>query len=251
MRFLAVAAMLLLCAADVVNPAAVPESRDGTPWWHARHTAAVARVRQGHVGLVWLGDSITENWARESPQPWFDFLPVWEQFYGDRNAVNLGFKGDRTSHLLWRMQHGELDGIQPKAAVVLIGANNMGLAHWTAAQTLGGIEAVINELHRRLPQTRVLLISVLPSERSAYADAATLDINAGLTARYGHDPAVTYIDVTPLFIRAGKLDRTAFYDMHLTPPDPLLHPTAQAQARIAAAIEPALAGMMGDRVHGR
>jgi len=57
--------------------------------------------------------------------------------------------------------------------------------------------------------------------------------------------------VTPLFIRAGKLDRTAFYDMHLTPPDPLLHPTAQAQARIAAAIEPALAGMMGDRVHGR
>ena len=245
---LAGAALLLAAAAD---PAATPLSRDNLPWWHTRHEEKLARVRQGHVDLVFLGDSITQDWEQHGPPEWRDFAPGWQHFYGDRNALNLGFKGDTTASLLWRMQHGEVDGIQPRAAVVLIGANNNGRVHWSADQTLDGIAAVVAEAHRKLPATRILLLSVLPSDRSAWVDETTAATNRGLAARYGagQDPLVTFMDVTSLFMQGGKLDRAAFLDAYLTPPDPLLHPTAQAQARLSAAIEPTLARLMGDQVH--
>ncbi len=97
----------------------------------------------------------------------------------------------------------------------------------------------------------MLLLSVLPSERSAWADQTTAEINRGLAERYAHAPGVTYMDVTGVFMRDGHLDRDAFLDGNLTPPDPLLHPSAQAQARLSEAIEPTLARLMGDRIHGR
>ncbi len=249
-RLALIAALLAAAAAGPVNPAANPLSRDNLPWWHARHEEKLARVRQGHVDVVFLGDSITQDWELHGPEAWRDFAPVWQRFYGDRNAVNLGFKGDTTASLLWRMQHGELDGIQPKLAVIMIGANNLGRVHWSAEQTLGGIVAIIADLHRRLPQTRILLLSVFPSERSAWVDQTTAEINQGLAQQYGHGAdGVTYQDVTGVFTTNGHLDRAAFLDGYLTPPDPLLHPTAQTQARLAAAIEPTVARLLGDRPH--
>ena len=246
-------AALLLAAllAGAAGPAATPLSRDNLPWWHARHEEKLARVRQGHVDLVFLGDSITQDWEERGPPEWRDFAPQWQRFYGDRNALNLGFKGDTTASLIWRMQHGEVDGISPKVAVVLIGANNNGRVHWPAAETLDGIAAVIAEAHRKLPATKIVLLPVLPSERSAWVDEQTVAINRGLAARYGagQDPAVTYVDVTGLFLRDGRLDRSAFLDGYLSPPDPLLHPTAQTQARMSEMIEPVVARLMGDRVH--
>ncbi len=244
-------ALLLCIAAGPVNPATNPLSRDNTPWWHARHEEKLARIRQGHVDLVFLGDSIMQNWEEHGPPDWRDFAPSWQRYYGDRNAVNLGFKGDTTASLLWRIQHGEIDGIQPRAAVILIGANNNGYMHSSAEQTLEVIAAVIAEVHRRLPQTRILLLSVLPSDRSAWVDATTIAINRGLAERYGHASDVTYQDVTGLFMKDGKLDRAAFLDGYLTPPDPLLHPTAQTQDRLSAAIEPNLSRLMGDANHAQ
>ena len=70
------------------------------PWWKARYEAKQAELRQ-RVDLVWLGDSITQDFERGGPQDWQDFAPTWQRFYGDRHAVNLGFKGDATAHLLW------------------------------------------------------------------------------------------------------------------------------------------------------
>ncbi len=242
-------AALLVGAAAPVNPAAAPLSRDNLPWWHARHAEKLARIRQGHVDLVFLGDSIMQDWEQHGPPAWRDFVPEWQLFYGDRDAVNLGFRGDTTASLLWRIKHGELDGIEPKVAVVLIGANNLGRAHWSAEQTLGGIDAIVAQLRHRLPHTRVLLLSVLPSERSDWASQTTAEINRGLAERYGHASDVTFLDVTDVFERDGHLDRAAFLDRFLTPPDPLLHPTAQAQARLSEAIEPTLARLMGDHVH--
>ena len=153
--------------------AAVPISRMSTPWWRARFEAKQAELARAHPALLWLGDSITEDWEHRGPPAWNDFAPVWQRFYGDRNAVNLGFKGDSTSHLLWRIEHGETDGIQPRAAVLLIGANNFGLVHWSAADTLTGIDTVVAELHRRLPAMKILLIGVLPSIRSAWVTQQT------------------------------------------------------------------------------
>ena len=229
--------------------AAMPLSRMETPWWRARHQQKLQEIRGGPVDLVWLGDSITQNWERRGPPDWMDFAPVWQRFYGDRRAVNLGFNGDNTGHLLWRMQNGELDGIEPRAAVVLIGANNMGRVHWSAPQTLAGIDAVLTELHRRLPDTKALLVGVLPSIRSKWVTQTTAEVNRGLAARYGGAtvPGVTYMDLSALFMHDGQVDRGSFYDDMLDPPDPPLHPIVAAQTRMAEAIEPALAAMLGDR----
>ncbi len=237
----------LLGAADRVPVAATPLARQDTPWWRTRHQEKLAELRSRRVDLVWLGDSITQDWEKQGPPDWQDFAPVWQRFYGGRNAVNLGFRGDNTSHLLWRMRNGELDGIHPKAAVVLIGANNLGRVHWSAPQTLAGIVAVVDELRSRLPATRVLLLGILPSVRSKYVSRTANAVNLGLAERYPPGGDVTFMDLSRLFVRDGQVDRTQFFDDQLDPPDPPLHPTAQAQERIAEAIEPTLAAMLGDR----
>ena len=238
----------LLGGADRVAVAATPISRLDTAWWRARHIDKLAELKRGPVDLIWLGDSITQDWELDGPQDWRNFAPVWQRFYGDRHAVNLGFKGDNTSHLLWRMQNGEIDGIRPKLAIVLIGANNMGRVHYNSEQTVAGIETVVADLRQRLPATKILLLSVLPSIRSKYVNRTTVEINHAL-AEMPADGLVTYRDVTNLFMRNGEVDRTQFLDDQLTPPDPPLHPTAQAQSRLAEAIEPTVATLMGDRRH--
>ncbi|HET9019002.1 MAG TPA: GDSL-type esterase/lipase family protein [Acetobacteraceae bacterium] len=237
---LALAAIMLAAAGP--PPAARPISRMNTQWWRARHEAKLAEIRHERVDLVFLGDSITQDWEKSGPPPWQDFRPVWQRFYGARHAVNLGFKGDATSHLLWRIEHGEIDGIAPRAAVILIGANNLGRLHWSAQDTVEGIDAVVAEARRRLPHTGIILLGVLPSIRNAWVDRSTAEINAALAAHYGGGKVqgVTYLDVTPIFMKDGKVDPADFLDPHLTPPEPPLHPTPAAQAGIAEAVEPAL-----------
>jgi lysophospholipase L1-like esterase len=242
-------AAVLLAAAAPAPPAARPLSRADLAWWSSRLVEKARVLRSGPVDLVWYGDSITQDWEQASPEPWRDFAPVWQRFYGDRHAVDLGFKGDTTSHLLWRIEHGEADGISPRAAVVLIGANNFGKLHWSAADTLLGIDAVIAALHRHLPHTRLVLLGVLPSIRSAWVDTSTATLNAALATRYAGDPMLAYVDAGAAVEQGGRPDPAAFLDGQLMPPDPPLHPTAQSQARIAALIEPAVAQAMGDHVH--
>lgn len=240
------AAPLLAIAgtAEAAVPAAQPIARLETGWWRARHEKKLAEIRSARPELIWLGDSITENFERSEPQPWAKFHAVWERYYAPRRAVNLGFKGDATSHLLWRITHGEIDGIAPKAAVILIGANNLGRLHWSATDTITGIETIVAEMRRRLPSTRILLLSVLPSERTPWASEQTVAINAGLARRFKPASEATFQDVTGLFAHNGALDRGLFYDQLLTPPDPPLHPTSQGMEKLAAAIEPTLAGLM-------
>ncbi len=241
---LSAAGLLLGGAASPVPLAATPVSRLDTPWWRQRHAEKLAEIRGRKVDLVFLGDSITQNWEHSGPPAWRDFQPAWQHYYGNRNAVNLGFSGDATCHLLWRLRNGEIDGITPRAAVILIGANNLGRLHWPAADDIAGIVAVVDETRRKLPQTRVLLLAVLPSERSDWASETTLEINRALAARaWGND--ISFMDLSPLFAPGGRVDRSLFYDPLLTPPEAPLHPTAAAQARMAAAMEPLLARMLG------
>ena len=232
--------------------ATVPISRDTLPWWHARHLQKLQEARRRPVRLVFLGDSITQDWELAGPPAWRDFRPVWQRYYGDRDALNLGFKGDATSHLLWRLQHGEVAGLHPRAVVILIGANNLGRLHWPVGADVAGIEAVVAETQRLLPGARVLLLGVLPSDRGAWVLDSTAAINRALAARYGGGlvPGVAFMDLSPLFLRPdGRVDAAQFLDPRLTPPEPALHPDAPAAARIAASIEPTLAAMLGDRVH--
>jgi beta-glucosidase len=107
-----------------------------------------------------IGDSITQGWADEGGR-------IWDAYYGRRRAVNLGFNGDRTEHVLWRLDHGEVEGIAPKLAVVMIGTNNTGVRHDPPEETAAGIQAILAILRTRLPGTKILLLDVFPRSPSA------------------------------------------------------------------------------------
>src|SRR5882757_548042 len=168
-------------------PAIIPTPRLDVPWWAERHNAIVDQVRAHRdFNLLLIGDSITQNYEKSSP-PDEDFLPTWKQFYEPRRALNLGFSGDTTANLLWRLTHGEIDGLRPQAAVVLVGTDNTGHAHQTAEQTEAGIGNVVGTLTQRLPQTRILLLGILPSDVSPEKTAADNAGNEYLAKHYGKD----------------------------------------------------------------
>lgn len=251
-------------AENPINLAAAPISRTDLPWWRERFDRSLERVRQGHVNLIWLGDSITQNWELAGPEPFANYRPVWNRFYGDREAVNMGFRGDTTANVIWRLDHGEVAGLNPRALVLLIGANNFGHVHWDAAKSLAGINSIIRILRQKLPETQILLLAVLPSERSPWITENTEALNAMLAASYRNRPYVTFMNVGSLFYRDGHLNRALYLDPHqavVASHEPgvttanvnsvALHPDAQGMALIAEAIEPVLHRLMDDRDHRR
>ncbi|MCB8879527.1 hypothetical protein ACELLULO517_04725 [Acidisoma cellulosilytica] len=247
-----------------VDLATAPIGRSELPWWRERFDRSLERVRQGHVDLIWLGDSITQNWELAGPEPFADYRPVWNRFYGDRQAVNMGFRGDTTASVIWRLDHGEVAGLNPRALVLLIGANNFGHVHWDASQTLAGINAIVHILRTKLPDTQILLLAVLPSERSPWITENTAAVNAMLAASYRDRPFVTFMNVGNLFYRDGRVNRGLYLDPHqavmashaaglttATVNSIALHPDAQGMALIAETIEPVLHKLMADRDHRR
>ncbi len=242
-------ATLAAAPAPKLPLAATPLSRADAKWWADRHAAKLRELRATPPNLLWIGDSITQDWERSGPPDYFDMQPVWTRFYGGRGAINLGFKGDATAHLLWRLRNGELDNIAPKAAILLIGANNFGRLRWSPEDSLKGHDACVAEIRRRTPGAKILVLAVLPSDRGDWTTNATRTFNAGLAQRYANNktPGIAYTDPTPLFEKSGRIDTTQFYDPLLRPPEPSIHPTAQAHARLAALIEPQVAAMLGDK----
>ncbi len=246
---LALLALLTLLAAAplaraAVNLAAVPIGRMDLPWWRARFERSLTLIHQKNPELVWLGDSITQNWERSGPPAWRDFHPIWRRYYARYRAVNLGFIGDDTASVIWRLDHGEVAGISPRVVILLIGANNLGAPHWGARRTVPGIETVIEILHRKLPRAKVLLLGVLPSRRSAWITAQTRAINAALAPLYANSPFVTFMDVNHVLEKNGHIDPSLYVEGHLHPTPHLLHPDAQGMERIAATIEPTLQRLM-------
>jgi lysophospholipase L1-like esterase len=230
----------------IVNPAIIPKDRLNEPWWAARHRAILESIRsQPDTQLLMIGDSITNNYDKLNP-PDENFQPIWNEFYATRKALNLGYSADTTANLLWRLDHGEVDGIKPKVAVLLIGTNNTGHADQTAEETEGGVDTVVGDLEQRLPQTHILLIGVLPSEISTSKTKRDQAVNAHLAACYSEDPRVAYLDIGSIFFKDGVLNTAIFYDPRLPEHRKSLHPDTIGQRRMAEAIEPTLARLMSD-----
>ena len=116
------------------------------------HRSFLKRAQEGSVDLLFLGDSITQGWGGAQK--------TWDRFYTPRKAANFGIGGDRTEHVLWRIQNGELKGIEPKVVVLMIGTNNAGGS--TPDEIAQGITAIVHELRERLPKTKILLLGVFP-----------------------------------------------------------------------------------------
>jgi lysophospholipase L1-like esterase len=249
------------------NPATIPTDLSNQPWWAARHKAVLEAARSHpDTQLLLIGDSITNNYDKTNP-PDENFQPIWKHFYEPRKALNLGFSGDTTAHVLWRLEHGEVDGLHPKVAVVLIGTNNTSqFNNHTAEQTESGIDAVISELENRLPGTKILLLGILPSDISANKTARDEAVNAYLATCYGENPLVTFLNINSIFFKhdpnktdanktdANKTDANKnaalnaalFYDPRLPQHGKALHPDTVGQRMMAEAIEPTLAHLMGD-----
>jgi lysophospholipase L1-like esterase len=152
-------------AAD--NPAARKLNRD-----IPRHKDFLKRIEQskGEGDVVFLGDSITHGWEGQK---------AWQEHFGSFKPVNLGIGGDQTGHVLWRITDGhELDHLQPKAAVLMIGTNNTG-GH-TARQIAGGIKAIVEELRRQKPHIKVLVLGVFPRGSASDAERSLDQITAGI-----------------------------------------------------------------------
>ncbi|MDR3498501.1 MAG: GDSL-type esterase/lipase family protein [Parvibaculum sp.] len=194
------------------------------------------------VYLVFIGDSITQNFEKQSAIAAENYKPVWDRFYGGRHALNLGYGMDTTGAARWRFSEGELDGLAPKLAVVLIGTNDTNLGR-SAEATAAGVEAVVGDIRARLPKAKTLLIGILPSGRSAAKSKADREVNARLAMRYAQSDAVTYFDAGSVFLKGGKLDTS----LYVAEAEGALHPDARGQAALAAAIEPFIAKALGDR----
>ncbi len=221
--------------------ATAPIGRTDLPWWRIRFMQSLANARENpDAKVVWLGDSITQYWQRRGTRGFDNILPVWQRYYQPYDALDFGFVGDTTASLIWRLDHGQVAGLHPKLAIILIGANNLGHVHWDAAMTVPGIEAVVDNVHGRLPEAHILLLGVLPSIRSPWIDRQTVAINAALRMIYAGNALVTFADAGPVLTRNGRADPALYVDPRNTPPEPALHPDAEGMARIAAFIQPSV-----------
>ncbi len=117
-----------------------------------RHAAFLRRIREGPVGLLFIGDSITRRWA-EVPH-------LWARYFARYAAANFGVGSDTTQSCLWRLLHGELDGIDPRGVVLLIGTND--LPTRPAGDVAGSIHSIVDVVHDRLPNAVVILMAVFP-----------------------------------------------------------------------------------------
>ncbi|MBK8476697.1 MAG: aminopeptidase [Opitutaceae bacterium] len=150
---------------DAAAPAPRLEDYDwmSVATWRARHAEHVAIARRGCGELLFVGDSITEGWAGNGAAEWTrHFVPL--------GAVNFGIGGDTTQNVLWRLDHGDVEGLRPRLVVVLIGINNLGRENAAPAATVRGIRAVVAKLGAVFPDARILLQGILPSGLSAFAE---------------------------------------------------------------------------------
>jgi lysophospholipase L1-like esterase len=221
------------------NPATTPVPRPEA-WWIARHHQKVAEAQRGNIDLLFVGDSITQNYEKTGPAPNEVFFPTWQRLFAPHRAMNLGFSGDQTQHVLWRLQNGEVQGINPTNIVLLIGTNNTAQQAQTAANVTAGIIACVEELHRLMPQASILVLNILPTAITELRSSKDAAINASINAHYAASPYARTLDLSHLFLKDGAVDPTLYYDPALHPSKAPLHPNTEGQRRMAEAISQTL-----------
>lgn len=216
------------------NTALVPltQNRDWKSYdWVARHQEILALNKPGAIraDVVLIGDSITHFWSGEPKAKRVAGKDSWEKWIAPHHPINLGYGWDRTENVLWRLRHGEIAGLKPKAFVVLIGTNNLSGFN-PPDQTAEGVAEVCRELRRQAPQAKVLLLAILP--RQAKPDATrqrVADTNKLLQAQAAQ-VADAYLDLTAKLIEAdGSILKETMNDY--------LHPTNKGYEVMGAAID--------------
>jgi len=225
--------------ADSINPAAVPVES----YSPKRHAEKVAMVTKHHYDLMMIGNSITNNLEKE------EYLPVWNQFFAPRNAINLGFGGYRTENILWNIEHGELEGQSPKVAILEIGTNNIDEKNYptrhTAGQLAGGIEAIVKLMRAKMPDTKIIIMRCFPGcygGPNPTSHRAILERASDIVSKLADGKTIFYCDVNHLFLNMdGSINHELMPDW--------LHPSPAGAKAWAQAMEPLLCQLMGDSSH--
>ena len=220
-----------LIAEEKQHSAVSPDHRHS--WWTLRHDAVNERVKQGDVDLLLIGDSITHGWENAGKK-------VWDKYYAPRKAVNMGFSGDRTQHVLWRLDHGHLEGISPKLAVLMIGTNNSNGKDNTAEEIADGIIAICRKIRTKCPKTKILILAIFPrgpepSEQREKNAKASL-----LASKIADRKMIHYLDINDKFLtKDGFLTKKIMPDY--------LHPNEAGYKIWAEAIESKVTELMGEK----
>lgn len=214
-----------------------------TDWAEAYHVGMLAREKKPDLQLVFLGDSITMMWRSQSG--FEGGTPVWEQYYAPRKAGNFGISGDRTEHLLWRItEGGDLDGLQPKVVVLLIGINNLLQSKDTPQDVAAGVKTLVETVEAKLPGTRILLLGLFPCWEKPDNPARqwVKDVNA-LIKPLGERERVWYLDLGDRFVEPdGTITKEKLRD--------LLHLSEKGYWIWAEAMEPYLVDLLENEGKG-
>ena len=222
------------------NPAIKPASKLENDFynWEQRHESVLKAKSEVNPEIVMLGDSITHLWGGQPEEPKGGRgKDAWKALFGDKRVLNCGFGWDRTQNALWRIDHGELDGIQPKLIVINIGTNNLAntknCRSCTPDEIAEGIEAVVKRCKAKCPQAKLVVMGVFPRGKQA-ADgnrAKVSAINAAASKRITTISGVTFLDIGEKFISPdGSISPELMPDA--------LHPSNKGYGIWADAIKP-------------
>lgn len=230
--FNSVAAQTCPADAPALTPATLQEEW-AVEWWMPRHEAKLNEEGRENAKLLFIGDSITHGWENTGKK-------LWDEYYAPHGAYNIGYSGDRTENVLWRFEYGELDGINPELAILMIGTNNTGHRQDPPECTAKGIEMILDELENRLPDTEVLLLAIFPREASPDGELRQLNnhINEKI-ARFAERKRVHYLNINNTF-----LDENGALSEEIMPD--LLHPNEYGYQLWAEAMQPKIEQLLDD-----
>jgi lysophospholipase L1-like esterase len=211
-----------------------PAPQDGD-WWSNRHQEKLeALKKQDKVDLLMIGDSITHGWEND------EVKAIWDAHYARRNAFNIGYSGDRTENVLWRLDHDEIKGISPKLITIMIGTNNTGHRQDKPEDTAAGIKQIITVLREQLPESKILLLAIFPRGESKEDGLRKInDATNEIIKELADGEHVHFLDINDKFLdKDGKLPKDVMPD--------LLHPNVKGYEIWAEAVEPTIARLMAE-----
>ena len=201
--------------------------------WLKHHEANVKLAQKGNIDLYFEGDSITDGWTGNAGQK------IWTEEFAAWHPGNFGISGDHTEHVLWRLAHGELDGVSPKAYVLMIGTNNRAAKTSSIEQIAHGVELIVRKFQEHSPNAKILVLAIFP--RGATPTDIQRQQNDAvnkLIAKLDDGKNVKFLDIGQKFLEAdGNLPKDIMPD--------LLHPNEKGYQIWAEAIKPTLTEWLG------
>ena len=203
------------------------------------HAQLLEKARQGRIDVYFVGDSIVRRWgATDYPE----LLANWRQNFFGWNAGNFGWGADKTQHILWRLENGELDGVNPRVIVILGGTNNVGNLPGDDARVADitrGLAAIVDACRRKAPAATIILTAIFPRNDNMAVMPEIVRINANL-AKMADGKRIRFLDVSGRLADAdGRLVEGVMNERDK------LHPTLKGYQIWADALKPILTELLG------